>query len=256
MTETVLLVDPHVHRYRIHDTRRWLDAATRNMQRWAPHAVHCLILTETGIEDSFRTLKNGFEDWLPSPTGESCSIRLRRQDATLTMIAGRQIQTAERLEVLALGCVVRIEDGLPVERTLELVRDSGAMAVLPWGVGKWTGRRGRIVAALIERARPGDVYVGDNGNRPSPAPMPKLITFAIRKGLLNLPGSDPLRLRSDEVRPGSYGFSIQGDFDESRPMGSIQRLLAASRTSPQSFGHRVNWIEFAVSQAGLRLTRA
>jgi hypothetical protein len=224
------------------------------MQQWGPGAVHCLMLLETGIEDSFSTLKAGCGKWHPSPTGEPSSIRLQRDDATLTLIAGRQINTAERLEILALGCAEPIEGGLPMERTLGLVRDSGAIAVLAWGVGKWTGGRGRLVADLIERARPGDLYVGDNGNRPAPAPMPNLITRAVRNGLFNLPGSDPLRLRWHQDRPGSYGFVLQGEFDDECPMTSIRAMLSRARSSPRPYGRRVNWLEFLVSQTALRVT--
>lgn len=52
-------------------------------------------------------------------------------------MAGRQIVTAEKLEVLALGTDLDIDDGRPIREVLSLVTENGGLPVIPWGAGKW-----------------------------------------------------------------------------------------------------------------------
>ena len=61
----------------------------------------------------------------------------------LSIVAGRQIVTAENLEILALGFDAGLDDGLPIDEVILAVQAAGALCVLPWGFGKWTGKRGQ-----------------------------------------------------------------------------------------------------------------
>ena len=72
---------------------------------------------------------------------------------TLYVIAGRQIITRERLEVLALCTAKEFADGEEVETVLDKVRRAGGLPVLPWGAGKWWGTRGRIVTELLRKGQ-------------------------------------------------------------------------------------------------------
>ena len=95
---------------------------------------------------------------------EPISLRYRSgRGWPLFVIAGRQIVTAEKIEVLALGTRAMVDDGAPLASVLEWCRRNGAFAVLPWGVGKWMGRRRRIVLDILKRCDPTRVALGDNG---------------------------------------------------------------------------------------------
>ncbi len=122
--------------------------------------------------------RHGF--WELEPNSEPETLAVRCGSTRLNVIAGRQLVTRERLEVLALGTTAPLRDGEPMEATLAAVRDVGAAAVLPWGVGKWLGARGAVVARVLADPAWRDVFLGDNGNRLELGPDPKHFTAARR----------------------------------------------------------------------------
>ncbi|MGB6222648.1 hypothetical protein [Haloferula sp.] len=161
-------------------------------------------------------------------------------DERLLVIAGRQVVTAERVEVLALATASEFEDGRPLSETIESVKAAGGIAVLPWGVGKWFGERGRLVEQAV---REHGVMVGDNAGRPLGWPKPSLFSeFPV------IPGSDPLKAEGEERMVGSYGFVLEADFDPKRPAESIRRSLRALESCPTTFGGRVGPTRFFFRQ--------
>ncbi len=167
--------------------------------------------------------------------------------ATLLIIAGRQIITAEKIEVLAQCTSELFPDGLPLDETIERAKATGALVVLPWGVGKWFGARGRLVAQAVERH---DVLLGDNAGRPIGWPSPALFS---RRAVL--PGSDPLRLKSEERVVGTFGFRFSCEWDARRPAASLAAELRRMTGSPACIGRRAAPLAFVRQQTGLRLTR-
>jgi hypothetical protein len=265
ITSTTLLMDGHVHYHACFDLEVFLGAAARNFEAarramGRPEAVGCLMLTENSWNHWFQALSEGLltrltSEWDAESTGESCSLLARKGDGTtLVVVAGRQVVAADRLEVLALATTQEFPDGLPFRATLEAVLDSGAIAVLPWGFGKWTGARGRLVADLLSSPDADLFYLGDNGGRPEHTPSPGLFGVALKRGVPILPGSDPLPLRAEVHKPGRYGFVLEGPFDPERPAASIRSLLS-NRTQPQRFGHLESPGTFVLRQAQLRLRR-
>ena len=157
--------------------------------------------------------------------------------APIFIVAGRQSVTAEDLEVLALGTREHIADGLPLAATVEAARRAGALPVLPWGVGKWTGRRGALVrAAAADQAGFPCLYLADSGVRPGLLPRPTLIAEAERAGRIALAGSDPLDLGAEEGKAGRFGFVAAAEIDAARPFGALADWLARQRVSPPAFG--------------------
>ncbi|HQH28421.1 MAG TPA: hypothetical protein PLP17_13570 [Oligoflexia bacterium] len=64
----------------------------------------------------------------------------------LILIAGRQINTVERLEVIALGASPEIADhALSFGAAAAAIRDAGGIPVINWAPGKWFFSRGRLV---------------------------------------------------------------------------------------------------------------
>jgi hypothetical protein len=146
------------------------------------------------------------------------------------LIAGRQIVTAERLEILGLGIDVAITDGLPAEETLQAIRAQGAVPVLSWSPGKWFFARGKLVKKLIETHSAGDFLIGDTGLRPAFWPLPRLMQMASQRGYTIIGGSDPLPLPGEEPWIGTYGITTQASFDPEKPAQSLRRLLADTST--------------------------
>lgn len=190
--------------------------------------------------------------WRLSPTGERESLVASRSTGeTLIFVAGRQIAARERIEVLALGRDVDVPDGLSLEETLCRVRESGALPVLPWGVGKWSGRRGALVAAILDQPA-GELYLGDNSNRLRLAGTPRLLREARERGLIVLPGSDPLPFASHARRAGSFGFVLEGTLDPLRPAADLLRRVRALREQPRTYGRGETLPRFLRDQASLQ----
>lgn len=235
-------IDGHVHVHACYDEEVFLTAAHRNLSA-DERGCAVIMLAEMAGANVFARWQAGAGRWTCTPTGEDYSIVLGDR---LLVIAGRQIVTAERVEVLAQFTTRTFADGLPLETTIEEILQSAALPVLPWGVGKWWGGRGRRVREVVERY---PVFLGDNAGRPTGWPTPRLF-----RGRLVLPGSDPLRLASQQQMAGSYGFMLPGPFVRERPGEQIRRALQAGRRI-LPVGRRTGVLVFLVQQIGLRARR-
>jgi hypothetical protein len=171
------------------------------------------------------------------------------------LIAGRQIVTVEKLEILALGRDVSVKNGLPAEDTLQAIREQNAVPALSWSPGKWFFGRGKLIQHLIETQSPGSFLIGDTGLRPTFWPLPRLMKLASQLGYKIIGGSDPLPMASEEGWIGSYGMTVTAPFDPEKPAESLRRLLTdplshftpvGRRTPPLAFFAR--WIK---NQSGL-----
>lgn len=240
--EFVIFVDAHVHFHSTFQPAAFLNAAYRNIEnmsrnrrindRWT--GVLCLTTGEReagfdlwqGMGDFTQERKNGNPgDWQIEATEEEVSIRAIQDDKEMVLIAGRQIVSLEKIELLAIGTRHPFENGKPLKVLLEEVNDHKAVAVIPWGVGKWMGIRGQIVKEMIRHYSSGKFFLGDTGNRPRFWPKPTLLKEAEKQGIKNLPGSDPLPFPGEYRKPGSYGFALNGSLDAERPFKSLQEKL-------------------------------
>jgi hypothetical protein len=260
-----LLVDGHVHFHRCFTWHAFLDGASANFAaarrdlQMPAESAGCLMLTETAGVDSFRALSNDpglvrANGWTVE-TRDDLSVVLNRGTDIIVIVAGRQIVTAERLEVLALGCADIIRDGQPIREVLGQVSGRGAVAVIPWGFGKWWGRRGRIVRGLLNAPEVPSFYLGDNGGRARVWRRPRLFVAADRRGTGVLPGSDPLPLPAHVTRAGSYGFVLDDWDDPPQPSQAITRRIRALTKSPAVFGNLSSLGAMLRSQVGLRWHR-
>ena len=163
-----VLIDTHVHIHGCFSLAGFFDAAHANFERAARAQsgsrksshdgfIGVLMLTETARADCFKRLSaradsedSGLGEWRLRHTEETGSVTAERHRRCLYIIAGRQIVTAERLEVLALGFEGFVPDGAPIRRVIDRVRSAAAVAVIPWGFGKWWGGRGKVVSGLLK----------------------------------------------------------------------------------------------------------
>lgn len=257
------IVDAHVHLYDCFDLQALLDAAHVHFEQAAATlgirlATGVLLLAERAGERHFERLAEGKaplrgpSGWCFQRTGEAESLTARSGNGMpLTIVCGRQIVTAEGLELLALATADSFAESKPIAATIEAAVGAGAIAVLPWAVGKWLGRRGRIVRGLIEQ-RGAAIAVGDNGNRPVFWPKPALLRRAERLELRVLPGSDPLPLPSEATRAGGFGFAIPGALSQSTPAADLKRRLADPGVTLTPYGRLELPLHFFKNQLALR----
>jgi hypothetical protein len=240
----------------------FLEAAHSNFQAARrelgdPEALGCLMLTESSRSHYFRAFADGLieracADWTVVPAEESCTLVVRKNGRPeLLLVAGRQIVTAERLEVLALASVEEYPDSLPIGQAVGLARSTGAVTVLPWGFGKWIGTRGGIVRQLLSSPMASELCIGDNGGRPALGPEPALFGFARERRIPILPGTDPLPIPAEVRKPGRCGFVVSGQFDRLAPAAAL-RGMVSTRSQPRRFGRQERLVTFVHRQMAIR----
>lgn len=283
--DDTLLVDGHAHFHPRFSAAGFLDAAARNLRRWASAEGEpdgpggrrvrlCLMLADPPGRDSLRALSAGLGDvarWEVRGTAEGVSRLARgREGAPIALIGGRQVATEEGLEVLALATDAEIPGGRSARETVEASLAAGAVTVVPWGLGKWWFRRGRVVRRLVESVDHPLFFLGDNGGRPRTAPEPSLFRAARRRGTAVLAGSDPLPFSREEERVGSYGSVLparrgddagrrigpgDGSADGAAPAAALRERLERPAGPPPTFGRRVGLARFAVHQVAMQLVK-
>lgn len=256
------LVDAHVHLHRCFAPAAFLDAAARNVAAAAAawglpgDTPGVLLLAEQAGVDAFGALAGGppLEGWTLGPITEAVSLRATGPGRPpLILVAGRQLVSAEGLEVLALGTRQAWPEGRPAAALIEAALQAGALVVLPWGFGKWWGRRGALARRLL--AADPRLCAGDNGGRPAGVPRPRGLGLAARAGRLVLPGTDPLPLPAEVGKAGRFGFVVPADLDPDRPFASLKAWLVRQRASPRAYGRLERPATFLARQLALRRRR-
>lgn len=265
----MILVDAHVHIYDCFQLSDFFDTAARNfratanqLSQDATNPFTALLLLSEGTNSCFfsRLKVNAnrgkqIGEWTLARTGEPYSMRLENiSGQVLYLVAGRQIITSEKLEVLALITDIQFPDGLSLAETIKKVTEAGAIPILPWGVGKWLGKRGKIVREFLENYQGANIFLGDNGGRPRFWPTPRLFNLGRTKGIINLPGSDPLPITRDSSRVGSYGFYLMNwPIPYSKPAQSIKEILLQRKSPPHPYGSLLPIMKFFSNQRQLFL---
>jgi hypothetical protein len=241
-----LLVDAHAHLHREFDLQKFLAAAADNAAQAADQGVAghrpigVLLFAESEGEGAFARLRSADDSmlgvWTIHPTPERESLLIRASGRLrLIVVAGRQIVTSEGVEVLGLLTAQPIADGATMAETVAALRRQGAVVVLPWGFGKWTLRRGALVASFL-RTHPREIFLGDNSGRLGLARAPRLFDEARRLGVPILPGSDPLPFRDQLTRIGSFGFVCDTTLSEEQPAEGLRSWLHGLGVQPIAYG--------------------
>ena len=260
-----MLVDSHIHLHSCFDIDALLDSAVHNFLRAgrsrsserSGQPVGCLALTETARDNVYAAMASGQERWKPRrwslrTTDDDSALVVRSPaNADIIVLAGSQIVTSERLEVLALATARRYPDGRSMRDTLAALAADGVPAVIPWGFGKWWFGRGRFLSELVSSSEPRSFFLGDNGGRPVATPRPKLFSEAERRGFRILPGTDLFPYTSQQRKAGSFGFVLDSWRVGSRPATEFRSELARLERSPPAFGSRVNLFEFTWLQVAM-----
>lgn len=241
---TRLVADTHVHLHPGYDLGAALASLCANL---AGHGeeVRAGFLAERSGCRVFAALR----DSSLRPGGSIAVQRLPEAGALLLesegrqayLFDGRQIVTAERVEVLALGADIDLADGQPAERVIAAVRAADGVPVLGWSPGKWSGARGRLVGDLLRCSTPGELLLGDTALRPRRSFEPRLMREARRRGLGVIAGTDALPLPREERLLGTYATVFEGPFDPERPLQSARHLLRSPSAYVGTCGTRGTW---------------
>lgn len=244
-----ILVDSHVHIHAGFDLGRFLDSASENSRRalggesQTDDASAVLMLTEIQGVDVFAALADGQDSvmrnlggWQLSSTPDPKALLFEKTSSIpILLVAGRQIRVHTGLEVLALACLGEIADGLEIELVLRKVDDAGALAVIPWGFGKWTLARKRRIQQLIEQGGTELFCLGDVGGRWRGLAEPQLLVRGRRKGFAVLPGSDPLPFPEEVERAGSAGVVIPQSLTLDQATSNLVSLLRRQDPSNSAY---------------------
>jgi len=256
MTPSIVVADGHVHVYPAYDIKAVFRYLIQNLDRLAGTAgragpgtigdgIHKLaFLAESHEHDFFGRLKdhdkaivgNGLE--VASGPDPVCVTVGVQGAGRVCLVAGRQIVTRERLEILGLAMRVKIPDGLPARDVIKQVVEADGIPVLAWSPGKWLFARGRLVRDLIASDQARVLRLGDTTLRPALWPEPRPMRRARERGMTVIPGSDPLPFAGEERYAGTYGFIYQGAFDFRQPAASIGRMLAGPAAAIMPLGAR------------------
>jgi hypothetical protein len=267
----MIFADAHVHIYDCFDLEKFLSAAYANFQSAATRLYQSngftsiLLLTETEKDFWFERLRDyanrnsknrALKKWRFQHTGERVSLTASFSNSkNLIIIAGRQIETAEGLEVLALFTTNNFKSGIPIIDLVREVKKYDGIPVIPWGFGKWLGKRGKILDNFMEKYKDSKIFLGDNGGRPSVLPFPHHFKVAKRNGISILPGSDSLPFTTEYHRAGSFGFILEEEISTIYPAESLKQILMGSKLRIQSYGDFENPFRFFRNQLKMQIKK-
>ena len=239
-------LDAHAHVYPFHDVPRLLLAALDHMPRVAPTDLRVLCLAERADCSFFQALAQDEirlpgDRWRIAAWDPAGGVKIRHlpDHRDLWILAGRQIVSAERIEVCSLFSDDPIADGLPARDIVRAILDKGGLPALDWAPGKWLFARGQLVRALVSEFPPAQLVLVDTSLRPIGWPAPRLYPKARKQGRAVLAGSDPLPFAGEEDLAGSYhcSLSIPALADAARLVAPLKAALTSGAT-PIEFGGR------------------
>jgi hypothetical protein len=252
-------VDGHVHFHTLERAAMTLDAAAANFQaqreNGAAGCLGMLLLNQAASEHVFEALREraSCASWtIRLAEQEPESLIAERENGWIVIVCGRQVRCERGLEVAALGTLHEYPDGQKVDTTLKRVRESGALACLPWGFGKWFGARGRVVERMLQENDPASLAVCDNGGRLQALGQPRLVREAARIGFKILPGTDPFPVGDDFRRAGAFGF-LAPEPGRLHPWGDLLRWLQSEQSSPRAYGKALGPGRFIFNNIGIQL---
>lgn len=255
--EFIIAGDGHFHLYPCYQPANAIGNLIHNLDlmvksssapRPGQDVFKIAFLAESRQYDYFHKIQRNEIDFSPvglevSSGPENHCVSLGKQGkVALFLVAGRQIVTEEKIEILGLGMEEIVPDGLPAGEVIERIIAAGTLPVLAFSPGKWLCRRAGIVRRLVETKFSRPLLIGDSALRPLGWGEPEIMRRA--KGII-LPGSDPLPLPGDDKCAGCYGFICRGSFNPARPLTSIKEIMAATPQAIMPAGRRCSLINVA-----------
>ena len=248
-----IVCDTHVHCYRFEELASLLDAANQNLSHQGNADAKLLFFTDGVKDPTWETLlpkvkAGSYEagEWKFDLHDDERLIVAYNGKSTIFLAPAKQINSAQRIEFLLLGCGETVEDGMDERLILDKFADR-FVVVCPWGVGKWLGLRGSTMSELVSE-RANQFLLGDNGGRPKL--WSKIHHFTEHPAIV-LNVSDPLPLSGEIDRVGKFGIC----FDIEGIELTLDRVLSSIRSANhRNFGQSIGLLKFLKLQIGLRLS--
>lgn len=273
----MIFIDAHVHFHDCFDQDSFLDSAYENFINQSKlmsvkngcQSDYVLLLAEKEGDEWFhgllteltanRDVQWNKKKWNFIGGGSPDIVVAHKTGNTaekIYLVAGRQLISKENIEVLQLFSNKRTEHNLSLADTINQIRKLGGVPIIPWGAGKWLGKRGEIIKKYILSNSAKPLYLGDNGGRPQLWKYPAIFTLAANEGVACLPGTDCLPLGSESDRVGSYGFMIETINDnDMNPALYVKKCLLAGDTVITPYGKLMSSLIFLKNQIALRLSK-
>ena len=249
--------DTHVHCYQFELLAELLDSAVHNFDKYVPEAdARVLFFTDGFIDRTWLKLQELIDadgsagPWTFIFKPELGLVEASKQSHVLYLAPARQVNTAGRLEMLLLGCDHELEDRQAANDLIEQYGDQYVL-ISPWGVGKWLGKRGRVLVDIMNFAKK-PFALGDNGGRPFFWPVPhfnwlrKMLAGVqqevIKQQVAIINGSDPLPISGDYIRAGSYGVCL--DLEKVLSLQTILTGLKSKESNLVNFGKSMGLVQF------------
>lgn len=247
-----IIADTHVHLYPCYDYSLALKNLALNLSSLCPDdTVKAAFLTDRfqyRFHEDFLMGKIKTEDQgLTLTLGPDMkTLILKTEKTQVYLFPGYQINCAEKIELIGMGLLTPIHDGLSLEETLKEIRSQRAIPILPWGAGKWLFKRGKIIERLIPLAKDYSLLFADTFMRPALMPDSRIIRQirTVQKNLLA--GSDPLPMKGEEKILGRYSTLFEGEFDPLNPLFSMQSILLSGFQPFIPLGKRASLPEFTL----------
>jgi hypothetical protein len=170
--------------------------------------------------------------------------------------------STERVELLVLGSTQDEANKLPLDQLIK--QHSAYPLILPWGFGKWLGKRRTLIAKCLKNASLNQyLWIGDSALRPKIWRSRFVFNIAKENGVPHLSGSDPLPLKGQEGRIGRLGGGISFLTDQPFQVTSTSDILSVLKdsrlvnnslaTSTEVFGSVANSVYALTLQIRLRI---
>lgn len=264
----LVLVDSHVHYYPFCTYSEFFETIYHNMSAWARELTHenhfsgIIFLCETKNSSSFLELRDmaGIEsnagEWvIATVEGEDMLRANNGYGRDILIVPGTQVITAENLEILLIGSSHKIPHGKPARSYIDGTNRS-LVIIIPWGVGKWLGKRGKVIEDIITSAKHSVFAVGDNSGRPAVWSHVSQFKQAKNQGISILPGSDPLPVAGQHKKVGGSGIAFYGSSDPGDLLDQLKRKILHSPDSQFiPYGKHDNIWQFLAAQVMLRIKR-
>lgn len=262
----MLFVDAHVHIYNCYDLDRLFQSAYANFQSNAfklaksKDFTGVLMLTESKNQNYFSLFAKSenslnLKKWKVESTGDQRILKATDTNGrSLYLCKGCQHICHKGLEILELLKSGDSSYNLPARELIKKIQEEGGVAVLPWAFGKWIGKRGKVIGELLQDKNLPNFHFGDNGGRPKVITSYFLTKYKKERALL-LSGSDPLPIKGEEERVGSFGVYTEAEIDTNNVGVELSELFHKQPDKFKEFGQPVSLIKFIKNQLLLRITK-
>lgn len=245
-------IDTHCHYYASISFADFFVYITKNISAYSKGASNhfAICLVEIAGTNWFSLLQTQVpSNSFSVETKDEQTLLVHSGDQLISVFCAHQVNSLEKVEVIIVGHRKSIPSGLPLVQYLEIYSDD-YLVILPWGVGKWLGDRGRLISKVIQQNF--SFALGDNGGRPGWWSSISQFSKAHELNIPVLAGSDPLPVKSFVNRVAGYGNIFDGEFSECHAWINAVKALTKP---PKTFGHVCTTVTFIFDQISLRLNK-